>query len=65
VAQPLGHRLGGVGSLALAMPHNGLLNCPRRWVSRPVGVELWVIACGVVSECSVTGLSVCDIPSSS
>jgi hypothetical protein len=33
------------------MPHNGLLDRPRRWVSRPVGVELGVIACGVVSEC--------------
>lgn len=65
VAQPLGHGLGSVGSIALAMPHDGLLNCPRRWVSRPVGVELGVIACGVVSECSGTVQCVCDIPSSS
>jgi len=44
VAVPLGDGLGGVGSIALAMPHNGLLNCPRWWVGRPVGVELRVIA---------------------
>jgi hypothetical protein len=50
-ALPLGHGLGGIVTLALAMPHDGLLNCPRRWVSRPVGVELRVIACGVVSRC--------------
>lgn len=49
VAVPLGDGLGGVGSIALAMPHNGLLDCPCWGVGRPVGVELWVIACGVVS----------------
>ena len=62
VAHPLGHGLGGIGSLALAVPHDGLLNCPRRWVSRPVGVELGVIACGVVSESSVPVLCAATYP---
>ena len=59
VAVPLGDGLGGVGSIALAMPHNGLLNCPRRWVGRPVGVELRVIACGVISLCFSCDCAVC------
>lgn len=62
VAHPLGHGLRGIGSLALAVPHDGLLNCPRRWVSRPVGVELGVIACGVVSESSVPVLCAATYP---
>lgn len=49
VAGPLGSGLGGIGAFALAVPHDGLLDGPRRWVGWPVGVELRVIACGVVS----------------
>lgn len=44
VALPLGDGLGEVGSIALAMPHDGLVNCPCWRVGRPVGVELRVVA---------------------
>jgi hypothetical protein len=65
VALPLGRGLRGVVTLALAMPHHGLLNCLCRWVGRPVGVELGVIACRVVSRCFVLCYCLRDIPRSS
>lgn len=41
-----------VGTFALAVPGGGLVDGLCRWLSWPVGVELRVVACGVVSEFS-------------
>lgn len=47
VANPLRYRSRGIAAVALASPHNGLVNGPCWRVCRPVGVELGIIACGV------------------
>jgi hypothetical protein len=53
VALTLGGRSGlDVGTVALAVPGSGLVDSLCWWLSRPVGVELRVVACGVVSESS-------------
>jgi len=44
VTQPLRDGPWGIGAVALAMPHDGLLNCPCWRVGRPVRVELGIIA---------------------
>lgn len=41
-----------VGTVALAVPGGRLVDSLCRWLSWPVGVELRVVACGVVSEFS-------------
>jgi hypothetical protein len=41
-----------VGTVALAVPGGSLVDGLCRWLSGPVGVELRVVACGVVSEFS-------------
>jgi hypothetical protein len=43
-----------VGTVALAVPGGGLVDGLCRGLSWPVGVELRVVACGVVSEISRT-----------
>lgn len=53
VALALGGRSGlDVGAVALAVPGSGLVDGLCWWLSGPVGVELRVVACGVVSEFS-------------
>ena len=58
VARLLGRRPWGIAAIALANPRGGLVNCPRRGVSRPVGVELGVVACGVRERCFVSSYRV-------
>lgn len=41
-----------VGTVALAVPGSGLVDGLCWWLGGPVGVELRVVACGVVSEFS-------------
>jgi hypothetical protein len=53
VALALGRRSGlDVGTVALAVPGGRLVDGLCRWLSWPVGVELRVVACGVMSEFS-------------
>jgi hypothetical protein len=42
----------GVRAVALASPSDGLVDGLCRGVSGPVGVELGIVACGVVSKCA-------------
>jgi len=53
VALALNRRSGlDVGTFALAVPGGGLVDGLCRGLSGPVGVELRVVACGVMSEFS-------------